>query len=257
MKYKLLVLGIVILAIAISYIVINAGKIDLAKSNGVNLLTLFLIIAAALVDSVNPCAFSVLLITIAFLFSLNKERSKIIKVGSSYILGIFLIYILIGLGILKTLYLFNTPHIVSKIGASILIFVGAVTLIGLIFPNFPIKLKIPQSSHKYLARFMEKGSVVSAIIMGVLVALFEFPCTGGPYLFVLGLLHDKATYLEGFSLLILYNLIFVLPLFVILAIASDKKLLERAKQWKQHESKKMKISTGIVMILLGIAIFVI
>jgi cytochrome c-type biogenesis protein len=257
MKYKLLILGIVILAVAASFIAIKSGAIELRKDSGIEALTLVIIIAAALVDSVNPCAFSVLLITIAFLFSIGKNRKKIVKIGTTYILGIFTIYVLIGLGILKVLYLFNTPHFIARIGASILIFAGAVTLINWMFPNFPIKLKMPQSSHKYLAKLMEKGSIVSALAMGVLVAMFEFPCTGGPYLFVLGLLHDKATYLQGLGLLIMYNLIFVLPLFVILAIASDKNLLEKAQQWKKYESKKMKLITGIVMVLLGIAIFVI
>lgn len=257
MKYKLLILGIVILAVVASFIAIKSGTIELPKSGGIGALTLMLIIAAALVDSINPCAFSVLLITIAFLFSIGKDRTKITKVGITYILGIFAVYVLIGLGILKVLYLFNTPHFMARIGASILIFAGAVMLINWMFPNFPIKLKMPKASHKYLAKLIEKGSMISALAMGVLVAMFEFPCTGGPYLFVLGLLHDKVTYFQGLALLILYNLIFVLPLVIILAIASDKNLLEKAQQWKKYESKKMRIITGIVMVLLGIAIFVI
>src|SRR3989338_6909800 len=36
-----------------------------------------LVAVAALIDSVNPCAFSVLLLTIAFLFSLGKLRGHI------------------------------------------------------------------------------------------------------------------------------------------------------------------------------------
>jgi len=255
MKYKLLILGLVLIAVVASYMAIKTGAIELPRNGGIGGLTLVLIIAAALVDSVNPCAFSVLLITIAFLFSIGKDRAKIARVGTTYILGIFVVYILIGLGILRVLYLFNTPHFMARIGASILLFAGVVTLINWAFPNFPIKLKMPQVSHKYLAKLMEKGSVLGALTMGVLVAMFEFPCTGGPYLFVLGLLHDKATYFQGLALLILYNLIFVLPLFVILAIASDKNLLEKAQQWKKYESKKMRLISGIVMTLLALAIF--
>src|SRR3989338_4627854 len=110
MKYKLIILGIALIAIAASFVAIKSGAIELPKNGGIGALTLVLIIAAALVDSVNPCAFSVLLITIAFLFSLGQDRMKIAKVGAAYIFAIFIVYILIGLGILKTLYLFNTPH---------------------------------------------------------------------------------------------------------------------------------------------------
>src|SRR3989338_3660240 len=61
-----------------------------------------LVAVAALLDSVNPCAFSVLLVTIAFLLNIGKARSQIFAIGGTYILGIFAVYILIGLGILQT-----------------------------------------------------------------------------------------------------------------------------------------------------------
>jgi len=48
---------------------------------------------SALIDSINPCAFGILLITIAFLLSLGKVRSSILKIGGFYILGLFMVYI--------------------------------------------------------------------------------------------------------------------------------------------------------------------
>lgn len=214
-----------------------------------------LVSVSALIDSINPCAFSILLLTIAFLFSIGNLRTKILKVGGLYILGIFLVYMAIGLGILGTLHLFNTPHFMAKVGASLLIAFGAINVINELFPAFPIKLRIPHSAHHRMAVLMEKGSSPTAFILGGLVGLCEFPCTGGPYLMVLGLLHDKATYLVGFGYLLLYNLIFITPLLVILILASDKKLLAKAQDWQKKERKTMRLGTGIVMVLLGIAIF--
>jgi hypothetical protein len=69
---------------------------------------------SALIDSINPCAFSMLILTIAFLFSIGKLRSKILLIGGVYILGIFLVYLFIGLGILQTLHFFNTPRFPSS-----------------------------------------------------------------------------------------------------------------------------------------------
>lgn len=66
-------------------------------------LTLPIVTIAALLDSINPCAISVLLLTIAFLISLRKNRRDILLIAGVYILGIFLIYILIGLGVLSAL----------------------------------------------------------------------------------------------------------------------------------------------------------
>ena len=46
------------------------------------------IAGAAVADSINPCAFSILFLSIAFLFSLNKDRKYILKAGGLYIFGI-------------------------------------------------------------------------------------------------------------------------------------------------------------------------
>ncbi|KKU73379.1 MAG: hypothetical protein UX98_C0008G0045 [Parcubacteria group bacterium GW2011_GWA2_47_26] len=210
---------------------------------------------SALIDSINPCAFSVLILTIAFLLSIGKLRSSILKIGSTYIAGIFLVYIMIGLGILQTLHIFNTPHFMAKVGALLLIVLGGINLINEFIPKFPLKLKIPHVAHHRMASLMEKSSLPTAFLLGVLVGLCEFPCTGGPYLMILGLLHDKANFIRGLGYLILYNLIFILPLVVILLIASDRGLLEKVQAWQQKERKGMRIWGGVAMIALGIIIF--
>lgn len=218
-------------------------------------LMLPLVSIAALIDSVNPCAFSILLLTIAFLFSLGRARASILKIGGSYIFGLFTVYVLIGLGILQTLHIFNTPHFMAKVGATLLIVLGLINLINQFFPAFPVKLKIPQAAHHKMAQLMEKASLPTAFFLGTLVGLCEFPCTGGPYLMILGLLHDKSTYINGLGYLIFYNLIFILPLAVILGIASNKNLLEKVQAWKKQETGNLRLWSGIVMMLLGAAIF--
>ena len=143
----------------------------------------------------------------------------------------------------------------AKVGAGLLVLLGGINLINEFFPAFPIKLRIPHAAHRKMAELMEKGSLPTAFILGGLVGICEFPCTGGPYLMVLGLLHDQTTYLMGLGYLVLYNLIFILPLVIILAIASDKVLLEKAQVWQRKERGIMRIGGGIAMIILGIFIF--
>ncbi|MDP3764089.1 MAG: cytochrome c biogenesis protein CcdA [bacterium] len=214
-----------------------------------------LVTISALIDSINPCAFSILLLTIAFLFNLGKMRGSILKIGGSYIFGLFTVYVLIGLGILQALHIFNTPHFMAKVGASLLIILGLINLINQFFPKFPIKLKIPDAAHHKMAQLMEKALLPTAFALGILVGLCEFPCTGGPYLMVLGLLHDKVTFTSGLSYLFLYNLIFILPLVIILAIASNKVLLEKVQNWKKEKTGQMRLYGGMAMILLGLLMF--
>lgn len=214
------------------------------------------IVSAALLDSVNPCAFSILFLTIAFLFSLGRGRGNIVSIGGLYILGIFLVYLGIGLGFLRVLSIFNVPNGLAKIGALILIIFGFLQLLESLIPNFPIKLQIPALAKPHIARVMSRASLPAAFLLGIVVGLFEFPCTGGPYLFVLGLLHDQATFWSGFGYLALYNFIFVLPLLVALIIVSNRWLLGRLDEWRRRETKKASVWIAVLMIILGVVIFV-
>lgn len=215
-----------------------------------------LVAVSALLDSINPCAFSVLLLTVAFLFSLGAARENILKIGLFYILGIFAAYLLIGFGMLQALHILNTPHFMAKLGAGLLIALGLINLAGYFFPAFPIRFGIPRAAHKKMGELMQKASLPSVFLLGGLVGLCEFPCTGGPYLMVLGLLRDQKTYLAGAGYLLLYNLIFVAPLLLLLFFSSNKVLFEKVQAWKKKETKNMRLWGSVAMVALGIIIFV-
>lgn len=213
------------------------------------------LILAALLDSVNPCAFSILFLTIAFLFSLGRSRQNIIYIGLVYILGIFLIYLAIGLGVLQALSFFSVPHGLARVGAVILVIFGLLELLEKLIPNFPITLGIPAMAKPQIARIINRASVPAALLLGFTVGAFEFPCTGGPYLFVLGLLHDHATFWSGLGYLIVYNLIFVAPLVIALLLVSNHLVLGKLDEWRRRETKKAGIFLALIMIILGVVIF--
>ena len=66
--------------------------------------------ATALIDSINPCAIGVLILLIATLIALSKDRNKMLLVGFIYILAVFITYLLAGFGLLifiqKLCYIF-------------------------------------------------------------------------------------------------------------------------------------------------------
>lgn len=251
-KISLIIVAIVILAIVGSFVFLGSVVKPAVASNPIFLPVL---ISSALVDSVNPCAFSVLILTIAFLASLGMVRKQVLAIGGTYIAGIFTVYFLVGVGLLQVLNIFGVPHILGKIGATILILFGISVILSYLFPSFPIKFKIPDSAHTPMAKLINRASLPAAFLLGAFVGIFEFPCTGGPYLMVLGLLHDKTTVGIGLVYLALYNLIFILPLAALLLLASDQALMNRAERWKRTAAGKGKLFTGIAMIVLAFIIF--
>src|SRR3989344_8944127 len=126
-KKALVWLTIVLVALAVLVLIFQYGSFSsqwLWNLSNEGSWLLPLVAVAALLDSINPCAFSILLLTIAILFSLGKLREKVLLIGFSYIFGLFLVYMLIGLGLLQALHIFNVPHFMGKLGAVFLIALG-------------------------------------------------------------------------------------------------------------------------------------
>ena len=133
----------------------------------------------------------------------------------------------------------------GKLGATFLIVFGIISLLNYLFPNFPIKLKIPSVSHTAMGRLMEKASFPAAFGLGLLVGICQFPCMGGPYLMVIGLLRDQVTYFSGFSYLILYNLILIVPLVAVLWITADKTIVDKMQEWKKTNMREVRFWAGL------------
>src|SRR3989338_7382593 len=64
-------------------------------------LTLGIIIGAAVIDSINPCVFGVLIFLIAFMLKLFKSPAKMLLGGLFYSAVVYVTYLLLGFGILK------------------------------------------------------------------------------------------------------------------------------------------------------------
>ncbi len=256
MKKIIITISVIVIAIVgiviLKYSPATSSIIWNMSRQGTWLLPLVLI--SALLDSVHPCSFSILLITIAFLFGMQMSRKKILQLGGTYIAGIFSAYFLIGLGILKVLHLFNTPHFMGKLGATLLITFGVLNLLNSFFPAFPIKLKIPSIVKGPMAKLMDRASFPAVFGLGVLVGICQFPCMGGPYLMVIGLLRDQMTYMSGFGYLLLYNLILIIPLVAVLFISANKILVDKVQIWKRDNIGGLKLWTGVAMIIIGILI---
>lgn len=219
-------------------------------------LTIPVVMWAAALDSLNPCAFSILLLTISFLFSVKRERKEILKIGGAYILAIFAVYAAIGLGILRALSWFGIPHTLGKVGAVILLVVGLYQIAQVLFSKLP-QFGISQKIHGRLAILISKASVLTALGVGAIVALYEFPCTGGPYLAILSLLHDSASFWSGLGYLLFYNLIFILPLVIILYVASIPVWHQIVEEWKKKNMRMAKAGVGFLMILLAVILLLV
>jgi cytochrome c-type biogenesis protein len=78
------------------------------------------------------------------------------------------------------------------------------------------------------------------------------PCSGAIYLAVLGLLETQTTRLEGAEYLLLYNLIFALPLLVLLAARSSRPVFNCLGRWQLHHRGELKVGLSTSAAVLGL-----
>jgi cytochrome c biogenesis protein CcdA len=215
--------------------------------------TLGAVLVTAAVDSINPCAIGVALLLVATLIKQDRKKD-ILKVGMIYITAVFLTYFVAGIGILY--FLANLP---VQIANYVTIFVALIVVAGglLEIKDFfwygkGTSLMIPEEYAEKVADKMDNLTVPAAILLGIFVAAVELPCTGGPYLAILTVLSQQGINWMAYVMMALYNLIFVMPLILIVTFAylGSYKVSEM-KEWKHMNKAKMRMAAGLLMIFLG------
>lgn len=218
---------------------------------GGEILTVPLIVTAALVDGINPCAFAVLIFLILSLIALDS-RKRMAMVGLTFIAAVFVFYFFSGLGLFAVIQLSGISRLISLVAAVIAIVAGIVSIGEAVWKKKTALLSIPESKIGLIETWVKKGSLPAAFFLGVLVGMFELPCTGGIYLAILSMLSHQVTMAQGIPYLLLYNAFFILPLVIILAAVILGISPERLEQFRGEKRPYIRLAMGVVMILLGI-----
>jgi len=211
-----------------------------------------IVIITALVDSINPCAIGVLILLVTTLLTFHKNKHKMLAIGLIYIAVVYITYFLAGIGLLFFIQKLQIGEVLGVIVGTIVIILGLIEIKDFWWYGKGISLSIPARRAQEIKKYMEKVSVPMAIFLGFFVAAVELPCTGGPYLAITTLLAQVGFNAKVVSYLLLYNFIFVLPLLVILFLVYFGLNAKKIKDWKEGGKKWMRLSIGIIMILLGI-----
>ncbi len=214
-----------------------------------------LVLTTGFLDGLNPCAFAVLLFFIAFLFTIRRTTASMWAMGGLYIATIYLAYFLIGLGLMRAI-LFTNPHLMGRIGAWLVITLGLINVQDYFFPQLPIHLRISTIAHGTIQEWLRRATFPAAAVGGFLVGLCTFPCSGGIYVAIVGLLAARSTYLQGVGYLGLYNLAFVAPLLITLFAVANRRILHQVRLAEQSSRRRVRLASGLAMVATGVIILV-
>ncbi len=213
---------------------------------------------AAISDSINPCAFAVMLLLLSTILSRHKSKRKTLLAGVLFSLAVFLTYLAMGVGLFSALATANNTFILKIVVWVLWLVVWLANLKDYFRYGKWFVMEVPFSWRPKMMEVIEKvSSPWWAFVVGVIVSLFLLPCSSGPYFTILWFLSSQSKHLNlrWYLYLIVYNLIFVLPMLAIAVLvgfwyASVDKLAKI-----KHEKTKL-IHLIVWILMLGLWIYV-
>lgn len=213
-----------------------------------------ILIGAAVIDSINPCAFGVLIFLLAYLVKTVKDKTKVWIHGLVYILAVFITYFSAGLILLPligTLGQFSVTF--YRIIGIIVVLFGLLELKDFFWYGKGPSLALLPGASQRIKMYVNtiSDSVYSAFFLGVFVALVELPCTGAVYLAILSMMTLYGVSATNIFWLFMYNVIFILPLVVILFAFQRGLTAEKMEAWRKKHRKLMRLAIGGLLLFLG------
>jgi len=216
-------------------------------------LSLPLVIFAALVDSINPCGLSVLVFLLIPMAAAGSRR-RILLVGGAYIAAMFLFHLLVGIGLFSVFSFSGFSKTFALIGGAVALLLGIITIADVLRNKETFILSIPESKKGLLASYIRIASLPAAFVLGILAGILGFTCTGGIYISILGLMGREMSVLSGLPWLILYNLVYVLPLILITLLVAYGISPERADSMRGEYKRAIRMIIGVILVSLGAVI---
>lgn len=214
-----------------------------------------ILVGGALVDSIAPCVIGVLILLMTVLSRLKNRRVLLVS-GIFYIAGVYVTYFLGGITLLKLFDLsrdvvFFAQYLYVAMGGLIVMF-GLFEMKDVFWYGRGFSLSIPARFISFIESYVQKaaGNKFSAFSFGVATTLIELPCTGAPYLAVLALM-SFIPFLDAVPYLVLYNLVFILPLVAIIYLVYTGTAVKRLEAWRGSHKRKARLLMGLFLIGLG------
>ncbi len=226
------------------------------------------VVLAGLVDGLNPCAFATLIFFISYLTLSGRKGREALMVGTAFTLGVFIAYLLIGLGFYKVLDAMKETLVMLGRWVYGLTALLCAVLAFYSFLDFlkarrgeieDMSLNLPHALRLRINAVIRKGRrarafVASAFVTGVVISFLELACTGQVYLptiiFVTSIPEMRA---RAIAYLLLYNVLFTLPLVVVFVLAYYGTTSRDLTRFLQRNAAAVKL--GMVVLFASLSVW--
>ena len=226
------------------------------------------VVLAGLIDGLNPCAFATLVFFVSYLTLSGRKGREILAVGAAFTLGVFLAYLVVGLGLYRILGMLG--DLLTRLGRWVY-GVTAIICAGLAIFSFldflkarrgeigEMSLNLPHALRMRINAVIRRGRnarayVAGAFVTGLVVSFLELACTGQVYLpTIIFVTSVPELRVRAVLFLILYNLLFVTPLIVVFILAYYGTTSKDLTRFLERNAPVVKL--GMVMLFASLAVW--
>jgi len=230
---------------------IDGGEEEIDVSS-LSMMTVFL---AGFLAGFNPCLLGILAFLATAVISSTGRRRDLVLMVAFFSLGIFVMYYLFGVGMLKTLH---AETVASRFRIALTILLVA---LGLVHVEDARRLSAgghslfkASWSQKYIEGALLKGKFSSYFLLGALFSLVKAPCVGAVYIAILGLISEEG-YSSGAAYLLFYNLGIVSPILILGGVIALGMSPERVDDFRKDHRAGIRLATGLTLLALAPLIY--
>ncbi|OGV70905.1 MAG: hypothetical protein A2283_22030 [Lentisphaerae bacterium RIFOXYA12_FULL_48_11] len=252
--------------------------------NRIEKFTVPIVMTAGFLDGLNPCAIASLVFFMSLLAVAKIKGRGLMLMGISFCLASFLTYTALGFGLLRALHLLSGFPMMRHI-----IDIGMIAVLGIFaLMSFrdayryrmtgdpdDVTLQLPESIKLRIRRIMRWGMgkrdirqnlqneqnteismgaiAVGGIIIGTLVTALESICTGQMYVPTLVVM-AKSGMAKAWGYLLLYNLMFILPLVVVFILTYFGLRTPTLLEWSKKNVVISKVLLGSFFLVLAVLV---
>jgi len=240
----------------------SAMDVFLERFGGFNLAV---VIAAGLIDGVNPCAFVVLIFLVSYLYYVGRERKEILIAGMSFAVGIFVAYLAMGIGLMGAVgFLEGVSRIFQTVFYPAITILTGVLFVLSIVDFFRMRYGkkkailelspgLKRKTHEIIRKHARAKTIwIASLAAGAMISFVEFMCTGQIYLpTIVFALNSTDLALQAFGYLLIYNAGFTAPIIVVTLIGYYGSSTKKIQQFmtSTNAAAKIKLFMGGVFLV--------
>lgn len=215
------------------------------------------VFAAGLLAGFNPCILAILaFLASSMLASTGSRRRDILAMVATFSLGMFVVYIIFGVGLFSVLQETSTATMFRSVLAAILLILGLMQLEDARrLQRGGMSLFRTDWTKKYIHGVVTSRRLSSYFLLGALFSLVRAPCVGGIYIAIIGMISSQGYASSGLLYLVIYNVGIALPVLLIGGIIALGMSPEQVDHFRNKHRVAIRLITGITLIAMAALIY--